>query len=900
MLSDTDFQGWIQRIGLGDAAKAAIEQVRTSPPSRHVRSAGHNVSGRFPSRKMGVTIQFESHRVELAAIYLMEHAPDVLEFYDQPPAIKLAYQARNGRSLGVVHTPDFFTLRDDAAGWEEWKPEEELIRLAEKMPGRYTRSDDQWRCPPGERWAEPLGLYYRVRSSEEINWVFQRNIAALEDYIAKDPPSARLDTAVMVQDLVGAEPGMTLADVLSRLKGAQVDDLYSLIADGVVYVDLYAEPLAEPSRAHLFRDAETARAYLIVKGEKVGERVPAPHLVDLAGGASVQWDGRPWTIANVGEHLATLIGESGQIVELQTGSLEALIKQGKLAGLPAPESRLSAEARRRLTEAGPADLREANRRHDILAPWLAGDAPSSKTRTIRHWLRLWRQAGEAYGSGFIGLLPRHADRGNRRRKLPENTLALMDEFIRDRYETLKQKRRFTVYAELLRECQERGVMVPSYKTFSAEIDRRPRVEQIHRRQGPRAAYAYQPFHWELTLTTPRHGDRPFEIGHIDHTELDVELVCATTGQNLGRPWLTLLVDAYSRRLLAVYLTFDAPSYRSAMMALRECVRRHGRLPRTVVVDGGREFGSVYFETFLARFECVKKTRPPAKPRFGSVCERLFGTANTEFVHNLVGNTQIMRQIRQVTKSVNPKQHAGWTLERLYERLCEWAYEVYDTRLHPALGMTPRDAFAAGLTRMGDRAHRRIPYDEDFLMATLPTTRKGQAKVDSRVGVKINYLYYWSGAFRDPEVEGRQVPVRYDPFNMAVAYAFVRRQWVRCISEHYPRFEGRSEREVMLASEELHGQKQHHTRSVTISARKLADFLSSIEAEESLRPQRLRDAASKAIYLVSHGSQTERGTTGEPTVSPTLMSDAPKRERLAAPPVTSQTNAAVAQSTYEDY
>ena len=28
----------------------------------------------------------------------------------------------------------------------------------------------------------------------------------------------------------------------------------------------------------------------------------------------------------------------------------------------------------------------------------------------------------------------------------------------------------------------------------------------------------------LTGKTPRHGDRPFEIGHIDHTELDVEVV----------------------------------------------------------------------------------------------------------------------------------------------------------------------------------------------------------------------------------------------------------------------------------------------------------------------------------------------------------------------------------------
>jgi len=100
------------------------------------------------------------------------------------------------------------------------------------------------------------------------------------------------------------------------------------------------------------------------------------------------------------------------------------------------------------------------------------------------------------------------------------------------------------------------------------------------------------------------------------------------GRNLGRPWATFLSDAFSRRLLAVCLTFDPPSYRSCMLALRECVRRYERLPEAIVVDGGPEFESVYFETLLARYGCTKKTRPGGRPRFGSVCERLFGTTNT--------------------------------------------------------------------------------------------------------------------------------------------------------------------------------------------------------------------------------------------------------------------------------
>src|SRR5258707_8876609 len=110
----------------------------------------------------------------------------------------------------------------------------------------------------------------------------------------------------------------------------------------------------------------------------------------------------------------------------------------------------------------------------------------------------------------------------------------------------------------------------------------------------------------------------------------------------------------------------------------------------MVVDGGPEFRSTYFETLLARYECTKKTRPPAKARFGSVCERLFGTANTQFIHNLRGNTQLTRNVRQVTKDVAPATNACWTLGALLEHLCQWAYDVYDVTDHPSLGHTPRD------------------------------------------------------------------------------------------------------------------------------------------------------------------------------------------------------------------
>lgn len=53
-----------------------------------------------------------------------------------------------------------------------------------------------------------------------------------------------------------------------------------------------------------------------------------------------------------------------------------------------------------------------------------------------------------------------------------------------------------------------------------------------------------------------------------------------TGQYQSRPWLTMMIDAFSRRILSFFVTYDPPGYRSCMMALREAVRRHERFPQS--------------------------------------------------------------------------------------------------------------------------------------------------------------------------------------------------------------------------------------------------------------------------------------------------------------------------------
>ena len=65
MLSDKEFLFWCRKLGLSQEAQEVVTKIRSARPTRRVGGGRENVSGRYPSRKMGLTIQFESHRVEL-------------------------------------------------------------------------------------------------------------------------------------------------------------------------------------------------------------------------------------------------------------------------------------------------------------------------------------------------------------------------------------------------------------------------------------------------------------------------------------------------------------------------------------------------------------------------------------------------------------------------------------------------------------------------------------------------------------------------------------------------------------------------------------------------------------------------------------------------------------------
>ncbi len=300
------FEQWCDRLQLPTATRDFLLRLRLSPPVRRVQGRLLNVCGTYASRKMGVSIQFESHTVELWAIYTMEYDPDVLEFFDQPTQLELTYPGPSGRSTKALHTPDFLVLRKDGASFEEWKPENRLLELMVTHPGRYQRDDNgTWRCPPGEAAAESIGLSYRVRSSAELHPGYIRNLIFLEDYFFECMvPHTAL---VHILEAVEATPGITLSALREQDPHLRVDDVYALIARNRLYVNLFTTWLKDHWHLPLYLDRPTAEAHAILRANQSHVPFESTNLSTLHTNAPLDWDGKRWTLLNLGDTTTTLL-----------------------------------------------------------------------------------------------------------------------------------------------------------------------------------------------------------------------------------------------------------------------------------------------------------------------------------------------------------------------------------------------------------------------------------------------------------------------------------------------------------------------------------------------------------------------------------------------------------------
>ncbi len=88
----------------------------------------------------------------------------------------------------------------------------------------------------------------------------------------------------------------------------------------------------------------------------------------------------------------------------------------------------------------------------------------------------------------------------------------------------------------------------------------------------------------------------------------------------------------------------------------------------------------------------------------------------------------------------------------------------------------------------------------------------------------------------------------------MAYAFVQGRWIRCISEYHLQFKGHSERELLLATAEMRKRLHNQSKELSITARRLAEFLASAEAHEVVLTQRLQDTEAQDVLAQMGGYQ----------------------------------------------
>ncbi len=846
-LSSDHLNQLFDRFSIPAKGRQRIQRVRDSLPARATKTGKLAGKLRYPSKKMGFVLEAEAFATEFVALVEWENDPDTLEVYAQPAdGLYIEYEsAKTGRPVGTHITPDAFRITTSGFIYTECKTEAELLKLSIEQPHRFTKADGHWRSPPAEVAARELGCQFEVRSDSKNNWVLLENLELLQDFFR---------TSLLVPDEAIAEikrqlsgkPFVSAFDLIHVDPKINADHLYALLVRNEVYFPLSALRLTDQEQAFFFRSEVDWTAHKLFMQADDPERRRPKLRTDVRQGDAFTWNGVAYEVINVGTDtlVARSGGDKGPFTNIGYEQLDKLLASEKFVLHQAQDLADRSEADAILRRASKAELQEATWRHQILfsMPDTGNPLVSRKERIRFAWKRKYKEAQERWGNGFIGLIPFRS--GNRVSKVSTLTKSAAVYTIKKYWESARCHTRIHSYARYLRLTKRLAVDALSYQSFCSEIKKRSGHAQTVTRIGEKAAYDLEPQFLELDRTTPRHGTHSWHIGHIDHTPLPLKFLLGDHFGLADTVWLTILTSAFDRKIRGYYLSFDEPSYRSCMMVIRDCVRRHGKFFQRVVSDGGSDFLSSYYETLLAAMDATKRERPRSKARFGSVCERIFRTTQTQFVTNLLGSTDIVeKHFRAVSPEVAPVTHAVWLLDA-FDAAFEKYLGVYHSAHHSGLDMTPDEAEALSLRSHGHRTFKRFVYNDQFIAQTYPAVHRGDVLVQPE-GVKIKYRWFSGPELRSPGVIGTRVPARYDPWNGGIAYVYVAHQWYKIHSQYHAVFSQLSERAIRFATDAMRLVASKRGERAIISAQALVRFMMTINGQEATARQQRNDAEAAA-------------------------------------------------------
>lgn len=386
--------------------------------------------------------------------------------------------------------------------------------------------------------------------------------------------------------------------------------------------------------------------------------------------------------------------------------------------------------------------------------------------TAYRLIKLFRNGGTV-----LSLVGRKRGRADGSRFLDGSREQIIRETIKSHY--LKPTR--PTVSQLVRDvqtnCNSAGLKPPHRRTVMARVND---IDLQHRakRRGEKATV-------KATTAVPEtfNACRPLEVVQIDHTKADVFVVDEETRKPIGRPWLTLAMDVFSRMVVGFCLTMDAPSRLSTSLCLLHSVFDKSAwlrareisdswpvagLPDRIHVDNGADFRSRAFKRGCEDAGITIEWRPPGEPRYGGHIERLIGTQMGR-LHLLPGTTF---SNEHELGDYDSKKHAALTLRELERYIALEIVGVYHQSIHAGLSRPP----IAVWRDHEDEIPLRLPQDRmRFWLSFLPE----QERTLRPTGIHIFGLRYWSPALSaDVGRTDRRLLVKYDPRDMS--RIFIRR------------------------------------------------------------------------------------------------------------------------------
>jgi putative transposase len=166
------------------------------------------------------------------------------------------------------------------------------------------------------------------------------------------------------------------------------------------------------------------------------------------------------------------------------------------------------------------------------------------------------------------LIPRKSDGGKNKGRLLEPVERLINEFLRKRFMTRQKPRLSALYRDIAYACKMQNLPVPVRNTVALRIAKIDPLQLGRKREGA-SADAVRSLQSAGGIVPPVLA--PLDQVQIDHTVIDLIIVDERDRQPIGRPYLTVAIDVYSRCILGMVVTLEAPSAVSVGLCLAHVV-----------------------------------------------------------------------------------------------------------------------------------------------------------------------------------------------------------------------------------------------------------------------------------------------------------------------------------------